>query len=277
MTTTIQEDEKYPIHPQVQYLLSLPQYEQRTPEWFAQREGCLTGSLIDTVLGDNPYQQPIDVLFNKCGISDGFNGNEATRHGNRFEDDAIALYNYFHNKKTFSFGLLPHPEIKFLAGSPDDITHDGILLEVKCPMYRKIIPGTVPHHYIGQVRFNMEVCGLEKAVFIEYKPSEKALNDEDNIFKDVHEPHSGNYELNIVEINRDPEWFINAYPKLKKFWDEVIHYRNIGIDKHPNHTYMVRKYRDPKKYSLITNMIQDESDDDIIKTKCSIEDETDSE
>jgi putative phage-type endonuclease len=277
MDSLYKEELKFPVHPQVKYLLGLPQYEQRTPEWFSQREGCLTGSLIDTVLGDNPYQSPIDVLFNKCGISDGFNGNEATRHGNRFEDDAIALYNHFRNKKTFSFGLLPHPEIKFLAGSPDDITHDGILIEVKCPLHRKIIQGKIPKHYLGQVRFNMEVCGLNKAVFIEYKPSERAMKI-DTKFKDIDEPDSGKYELNIVDMNRDPEWFVKVYPKLEKFWNDVIHYRTVGIKTHPNYIYMVRKCRDPKKLSLIQNMICDESSDEEfepIKVKCFIKDEYD--
>ena len=266
---------KQNLHPQVEYLLSLPQYEQRTPQWFEQRKNCLTGSLIDSVLGDNPYQQPIDVLFNKCGISDGFTGNEATRHGNRFEDDAIALYKYFHNKETYSFGLLPHPYISFLAGSPDDITADGILIEVKCPLNRSIIPNKIPHHYLGQVRFNMEVCGLEKAVFIEYKPSKKAL-EEGTSFKDVHDPHSGKYELNIVYLDRDPRWFIRVYPRLEKFWNKVLHYRKVGIDKHPHYDYMIRKYRKPKVLSLITNMISYETEDET-EDENLIVDETDEE
>ena len=110
------------IHPRVRELLEIPQFEQRSDEWFAQRKTRLTSSDVDTVLGQNKYAKSDEVLFKKCGVAKPFTGNEATRHGQKYEDEAIEIYCKLYNKQTKSFGLLPHPTISWLGGSPDDIT-----------------------------------------------------------------------------------------------------------------------------------------------------------
>ena len=88
----IKDTPEFPIHPQVKHLLSLPYYVQRSDTWFEQRKNRLTASDLDTVLGRSKYNEPIEVLFKKNGIAAEFKGNEATAHGQKYEDDAIALY-----------------------------------------------------------------------------------------------------------------------------------------------------------------------------------------
>ena len=216
-------DPNYPVDERVKTLMNIPQHEQRSDEWFEQRRTRLTSSDVDAVLGRNKYSSRESILFKKCGLSEPFDGNVATRHGQKYEDEAINLYCELKKKKSYSFGLLPHPTIKWLGGSPDDITHDGIVIEVKCPLYRKIKYGSIPEQYVSQVKMNMEIANLDKAVFIEYVP--------DCI------SNTGEYELNIVELDRDPKWFDSVLPSLQSFWDEVEKYRSEGIDKHPNYEY----------------------------------------
>lgn len=220
---------EFPICDKVKKLMEIPQYEQRTPEWYAQRKGALTASDVPAALGNNKYKSQWQLLLDKCGEGKPFTGNDATRWGNLYEDVAIEKYSQLRNKKVYSFGLLIHPEYKWLGGSPDGITSDGILLEVKCPMTRKIIPGEVPHHYIAQVLLNMEICNLDIAHFIEFIPGK---SDDD-------------YEINIVEVKRDREWFQESLPIMREFWDSVEKYRKIGISKHP-------KYK-PSKRTKITD------------------------
>lgn len=219
--------DEYTIHPQVQFLLSLPQHEQRSPEWFEERKQRLTSSDVDSVLGSNKYNKPDEILFKKCGIALPFTGNEATKHGQKYEDEAIAHYCRMYNKKNYSFGLLPHPTIEWLGGSPDDITHDGIVIEVKCPLRRKINMGTIPEHYINQIKMNMEICDLEKGVFIEYRPAHMCPDNQ--------------MILNVVHIDRDREWFNSVLPILESFWKEVLHYREKGIESHPDYIYHYNK------------------------------------
>jgi putative phage-type endonuclease len=218
--------------PQVKRLSLLPQFEQRTPEWYQQRENAITASDIPTVLGENAYKTSHALLLDKCNANPKpFTGNEATRWGNHYEDIAIEKYSQLKNKTVLSFGLLIHPEHPWLGGSPDGITTDGILLEVKCPLKRKIIPGEVPHHYLSQVLLNLEICDLEMAHFIEFVPG----NSDDD------------YEINIVEVKRDREWFSKELPKMKEFWDSVLFYRENGIEKHPKY----RKRKEIKKGKII--------------------------
>jgi putative phage-type endonuclease len=212
------------MNAQVQALLQIPQFEQRSPEWFEQRNNAITASDMPTVLNENPYKKPLALLVDKCNVGKPFLGNDATRWGTYYEDIAIEKYSAIKNKEVLAFGLLIHPDYPWLGGSPDGITKDGILLEVKCPLKRKIIHGSVPHHYLSQVLLNLEICNLELAHFIEYCPGN---SDE-------------SFEINIVEIHRDREWFLRELPKMKEFWDSIVKYREIGIQKNP-------EYREPLK------------------------------
>lgn len=217
------------MHKQVQFLRTLPQYTQRSPEWFQQRNNAITASDIPTVLNENNYKTPWTLLLDKCDKNPKpFIGNAATKWGTHYEDIAIEKYSEVKNKEVLSFGLLIHPEYSWLGGSPDGITTDGILLEVKCPLTRKIVMGEVPHHYLSQVLLNLEICDLELAHFIEYSPG-KSDND---------------YIINIVEVHRDREWFKNNLPLMKEFWDSVMKYREIGINKHP-------KFKNQKKRTTL--------------------------
>ena len=215
------------IDERVLKLLEIVQHPQRSKEWFAERHNKLTSSDVDTILGNNKYSKPEEVLFKKCGLGKPFLGNEATRHGQKYETEAIKLYCERNNKKSLSFGLLPHPTIEWLAGSPDDITEDGIVIEVKCPLRRQIIIGEIPEHYIGQIKMNMEICNLDRAVFIEYKPAVPNISEE---------------ILNIVNIERDPQWFIGVLPCLESLWNQVLHYRKNGIKNHPKYTTYLDAY-----------------------------------
>jgi putative phage-type endonuclease len=219
----------------VQKLLEIPQYEQRSSEWFAQRNGAITASDLPTVLGENQYKTSWTLLLDKCDANPKpFIGNEATRWGSFYEDVAIEKYSEIYDKKVLSFGLLIHPEYSWIGGSPDGITEDGILLEVKCPLRRKIVMGEIPHHYRSQVLLNLEICDLEIAHFIEFVPGNA-----DNEF-----------QINVVEVKRDREWFTNCLPQIKSFWDSVLLYRVIGIEKHP-------KWKVKKKAETKIKLIKD--------------------
>ena len=227
-------------------LLEIPQYEQRSPEWFAQREGKLTSSDAGTVLGLNPYQKPHEVLFKKCGFDPKpFVGNIATLHGQKYEDEAIDKYCDLTNQVNYNFGLIAHEDVHhngdyyWMAGSPDGIAIDKdnsnaepVLLEVKCPYRRKIKFGKIPEYYLPQVQLNLFICDLKVADFIEYLP-----------------PNT----MNIVRVYRDQKWLDKNVPVLQAFWKEVEYYRKDDIKNHP-------LYPKPKRtLDLTTKTIEPES------------------
>jgi putative phage-type endonuclease len=214
-------------------LKSIPMHEQRSDAWFKQRENKLTSSDAGTVLGLNPYQKPKEVLFKKCGHDPKpFVGNIATRHGQKYEDEAIDKYCKLTGQKNYDFGLLAHEDVHksdeyhWLAGSPDGISMilsdqnaKPILLEVMCPYKRKIVPGKIPVYYYPQVQLNMFICGLEVSDFIEYFP-----------------PRT----MSIVRTYINHKWLNKNLPILADFWANVVHYRKAGIETHP-------LFRHPKK------------------------------
>jgi putative phage-type endonuclease len=206
------------VHPTVRHLLSLPQPAQRTPEWFAARYKRLTASDVATALGDNPYQSPDTLILQKCGHGEKFEGNEATRHGQFWEEHVQKLFCERHGWDHYDGGLLLHPSIDFLGGSPDGMMSrpDGsacALLEIKCPLRRQIKPGEIPKHYYPQVQLCMEICDVDLLFYVEFQP-ETLISDE---------------VFSVMEIARDREWFAEKLPLLEAFWKQVLHCREFGV------------------------------------------------
>jgi putative phage-type endonuclease len=217
-------------------LKKIPQYAQRSNEWFEQRKNKLTSSDIATALGLNPYKKSVELLLEKCGLGKTMESNDATLHGQKYEDEAIEKYCYLMGKKNHTFGMISYSDLKdvrsehdhtceFLGGSPDGVAEDLndheelILLEVKCPLKRSIKHGQIPEYYYPQVQFNMFIMNLNKADFIEYIP-----------------PGIGkNVEMNIVRTHLDHEWLRESVKVLKDFWKEVQYWRNNDITKHPEY------------------------------------------
>jgi len=228
-------------------ILEIPQFEQRSEMWFKQRYNKLTSSDAATVLGLNPYQKSHEVLFKKCGYDPKpFVGNVATRHGQKYEDEAIIKYCNLTGQTNYNFGLISHSDVykcndhSWLAGSPDGIAIDEdnlsaepVLLEVKCPYRRKIIFGKIPDHYLPQVQLNMFICNLNVADFIEYCPPDS---------------------MNIVRVYRDEKWLKCNLPVLKEFWESVEYYRNNDIKSHP-------KYPKQKNILDFTEPLEESNDE----------------
>jgi putative phage-type endonuclease len=199
------------MDPKIEKLLNATYHEQRSPEWLALRETMLTASDAATACGANPYESPESLYIKKVGGRK-FSGNAATERGTVLEPIARDLYDARHNKKSHEIGLVQHPLYPWLGGSADGITECGRLIEIKCPLTRKIEP-TVPKHYIAQIQLNMEILDLEECDFIQYRPGEGDSPE----------------EFVVTNVKRDREWFSKNLDKMKAFWDGVIEGRKSGF------------------------------------------------
>lgn len=212
---------EHPSHivPEVQRLLDwsarFPQPEQKSVEWRNQRAYYCTASQHASALGRCKYKSRSDCLRQYAGvIKNSFTGNAATKHGERYEDEAIARYKQLRGVDVRHFGMLPfYGQQDWLGGSPDGVSVDGYLIEVKCP-YKRKPNGQVPPHYVPQIQSMMHGLGLTKCHFIEYVPGSKWL---DEVF-------------DIIEVDRDPGYWEVALPLLRTFWDEVNVLRNTVTD-----------------------------------------------
>jgi putative phage-type endonuclease len=122
-------------HPKVVAILALPQPEQRTEPWYNMRKTMLTASDLASSLHLNPYDSQNQLLQKKCGLGPVFQGNAATRHGAALEEEVVAKFCAKFGWDHYEGGLLKHPTIDFLGGSPDGLLSrpdgsDCALLEV---------------------------------------------------------------------------------------------------------------------------------------------------
>jgi putative phage-type endonuclease len=246
-------------HSVIAFLNSIPQYPQRSTEWFEQRKTKLTSSDVATVLGLNPNKEAIEVLFDKCGLGKEFVSNDAIEHGQKYEDEAIEKYCYLMGKKSHSYGMFKYtdlnskrsvsdPALDFLGGSPDGVAEDineleePILLEVKCPLRRKIEHGEIPVYYYPQLQLNMLIMNLNVSDYIEYVPGSRFRNE----------------ELNIVRVYKNDEWLNKHIPKLIEFWASVIHWREKGAINHP----LYKEKKVPKVLKVSKMLFIPDTDDE---------------
>ncbi len=171
------------IQNQVNILKNSPQIEQRTPPWYEMRNNMVTASDWAAALAENPYNSRNKLLLKKSGLEESSGGSFSTDWGTKYEPVANLVYEYRYNTKVNEFGLLQHPEYKFLGASPDGITDDGVMIEIKCPTSRKITK-VPPHYYWVQVQGQLEICNLEvchffQCEFKEYETGEFSKNDFD--------------------------------------------------------------------------------------------------
>jgi hypothetical protein len=156
----------------------------------------------------------------------------ATQHGKDNEDLAIDKFERMYGTHVLQFSLIPHDTKDWLAVSPDGITPDGVMVEVKCPYSRAIKPAEAyapfgcPKYYYPQVQAQLEVCDLELCKFVQY------WKDEDHML--------------VTDIPRDREWWAKYEPEFKQFWDEVLEFRRTHpdwetVDYHPPKVKKPRK------------------------------------
>jgi putative phage-type endonuclease len=216
----------------VQELLNRQYFEQRSDEWLALRENMLTASDVASALGHNRYEKPDDLLAKKV-MKKAWAGNAATAHGTLLEPVARDLYDARTNRKTHEIGLVQHPKYPFLGGSADGITEDGILVEIKCPLTRKI-EDKVPEHYLPQIQLLLEILDFEDCDFVQYRPaSVKYLKtkgpceESGNVPRPVEEPVPEIFM--VTRITRDRSWFEQHLKTMQVFWGRVESARKNGL------------------------------------------------
>jgi len=183
------------------YLMNLPQPEQKSQAWFDMRNNMITASSAAQAMGESKYDTQETFIYEKV-FGREFSENKFVHHGKKYEFIATMLYQHIYNVKIGEFGLLRHPEIDFIGASPDGICSSetldgkrgspllGTMVEIKCPMTRKIetsgdiINGICPYYYWVQVQLQLQCCNLQRCDFIQL--SIKEYDSQDDFIDDNH-------------------------------------------------------------------------------------------
>jgi putative phage-type endonuclease len=150
----------------------------------------LGGADVATVLGENPYCSRESFIAKKSGLwKVGISRTAARQHGMKYEAEAIERYAEAFKKVVLRPPHRYHPEYPFLGCSPDGVTTEAELVEVKCPTSRPIGP-SVPRLYMPQLLVSLEILDLDVAHYVEYLPN-----------------YQGKFLLQVFQVERDPRWF----------------------------------------------------------------------
>jgi putative phage-type endonuclease len=195
--------------------------EQRSKEWFDMRNNKITASDCGAVLGENKYEPTYNFIHKKV-FGSTFETNNSCYHGKKFENVVTLMYEYNYDTVVDEFGLLGHPEHLFLGASPDGICGPykrdgktksslvGRMLEIKCPLFRKIkyegeVKGEIcPIYYWCQVQQQLECCDLDECDFVqcsieEYNSRDEFIKDS-NITKNFISKKSGFEKGALIEL-----------------------------------------------------------------------------
>jgi putative phage-type endonuclease len=273
-------------------LFNLPQPPQRSKEWFIQRNRQITASEVASCLflkkevikaynetfpkaiikenplkGANSYESLDEYIKKKCNVYysnnyEPFKDTIYTLHGKLYEPIAARFYSINKKTKINDFGLITHPKLTWLAASPDGITDNGVMLEIKCPLSRKINADGIPFGYWLQTQIQMEVCDLDECDFLEceiaeisreeflecedylinqglagciikdeqgYIYPEENINTKElnlNFLKDKPAIYYIINKWNIINLKRSKEWFKNIKKDLYEVFKRVQKYQN---------------------------------------------------
>ena len=215
---------------QLDKLLALPKIEQKTEEWYAIRQNMITASDFAQALGEGKFGTVKQFYQKKCDDSkkdDGssFKTNPFFVWGNMFEQVAIDIYAHMNSVQVYNFGLLQHPKHSFFGASPDGISNLGIMVEIKCPLKRKI-SGDVPTQYYYQIQGQLDVCGLDECDYFECEfvqlPKKDDLRSKEfgSYIGIIVHMDDGTYQYSTVNKSIDElfEWDKQFDPKLKRLY-----------------------------------------------------------
>ncbi len=156
---------------QLQKLLKIPKIIQKTEEWYNARQNIITASDFAQALGKGKFGTQKQFYKKKCEVKIEPTDTESQynpffKWGNMFEDVALSIYSHENKVKIHEFGLILHPKKDFFGASPDGITEQGIMVEIKCPRKRKI-SDEVPLQYYYQIQGQLDVCELDICDYFE--------------------------------------------------------------------------------------------------------------
>ena len=190
-------EETLRIQKQIDYLSSIPQPSQRTPEWYAFRNNLITASNAYKAFENDSAKN--QLIYEKCSAVGGKglivdddvkvvalpntntnnspNLNSPMHWGQKYEPVSVMIYEDMYGTKVGDFGCIQHSKYKFLGASPDGINIDptnprfGRMLEIKNIVNREI-DGIPKLEYWIQMQLQMETCDLDECDFLETKFSE---------------------------------------------------------------------------------------------------------
>jgi len=182
-------------------------FERIKDEELEVKRRCLiTSTNIAKIIGHNPYSSKQDLLLTKLG-NQVARGTRHIQRGNQYENEALALFSRLSGiavRVPVGKGFVRSKKHNFLATSPDAMTLDGRLVEVKVPLN---FSQGIPLLYIPQLQFSMYILGCRSSFYVEYNADKKDIRwktlDFDEKFIEKHLPAVEEFARVVFTAHKD--------------------------------------------------------------------------
>ena len=224
--------------------------KQRTQAWLDQRKGRVTGSVAGAILGLSPFSTREDALRSMVrswhGVEDEMKPNIATRHGQAHEDGAIVDFRMETGLDVEEVGFLPYED--WLGASPDGLTSDGGVLEVKVPF--SLRKSEDPNfktlaeqpHYYAQVQVEILCANASHGWFWQWSAHGTRLErvEIDQGWRDENLPRLKQFHAELMDAIATPDEYLAprrvvidtlAASRLLREWDEMAEAEDRARDR----------------------------------------------
>lgn len=204
---------------------------------------AVDASDIATILHANPYEERTTLLMQKVHVSDDtsikprsprISETDPTVHGMKYEARALELYRKERGSIVVPTETFTHPSYPWIRGRPDGISKiRNAIVEVKCPLtFHPPRLECIPEMYQHQMQAYMSILQRTSCEYVQYD--------------------KWNDRIDIVVMQRDPEWLDRVLPSLQLFRDQVEFYRlekhrHVLASSHAQKANKTRPTRDEKK------------------------------
>jgi putative phage-type endonuclease len=156
--------------------------EQRSKEWFTARLGKLTASKCDDALattktGESAYRKRLrlEIVSERLtGLNTVVPETPAMRWGTENEPMARTQFMAKTGLQASEVGFVEHPILKGFGASPDGLTSDNGVLEIKCPQgprhIENLMANKVPKEYQAQLLAQLSCTGKKFAYWCSFHP-----------------------------------------------------------------------------------------------------------
>lgn len=181
---------------------------QGTDEWkmLKCRTVYVSGTTIQSICNEHPFRNADDVFNELIGARPHFTGNAWSKLGNQMEEVIVRKYEQqTGNQVDTNLPIQYMPGWPNVGVSPDGLVRGAILpIEIKYAPMRKIVKGTVPAYYSGQLQLTLAIFNAPMMHFVQMG--------QDN-------------ELDIIAITRVEGYFESRQERIQSFIDRVESFR----------------------------------------------------
>jgi len=174
------------------------------------------------LLGVNPYKTVDELVLDKLGVGKKFQGNAATRAGQRLEPHVAAFWAERNNKVLTPGEFCCDADVERFIGTPDFLYPNGVL-EIKTGAWKTWENGLVPM-YEYQLRWYMMLKKAHEGRLVAcIVPKDRSQIPQEDVHLWVREQQHCEFEL-----TEDIRWIQEAQSVALDFLDRLDALKSVG-------------------------------------------------